>query len=149
MVYMRVPDVKLPAVPRPVPAGGDPEEKTKEKELFAAWIVQVVSFVRAEFRRLLTLAGSETTLNSTDFARIASEVGVATPVSGRRLFHAFAANENQLESSNRCGCSTRGTPTHFSFVNALEMLGHGVFPDEDAKRGQCFSSTRSCTLTDI
>lgn len=172
VVYMRVPEIKLPQL-QAVGGQGQAGSTMRDKDRFSAWAVQLLAAARLELIRLLESCGSaaasgnesgaaanQVRLRQADFSRAAAAFGSAAPAAGQRLLHAFATRGSRTDE-DRCGCrQAEASQEHsvsdikllersFSDIDMLELLGHGAFPEEEAAVTTCMSTSRSCTLADV
>jgi len=172
VVYMRVPEIKLPQL-QAVGGQGQAGSTMRDKDRFSAWAVQLLAAARLELIRLLeaftsatetgresnaTTAANPVQLRQADFSRAAAALGAAAPAAGQRLLHAFATRGSGTDE-DRCGChqvkasneqsaSDINLPEQsLSDIDMLELLGHGAFPEEEVTT--CMSTSRSCTLADV
>jgi len=165
VVYMRVPEVKLPQL-QASGGQGQASSSMRDKDRFSAWAVQLLAAARLELIRLLEACASaeagngsssstgaaQVRLRQADFSKAAAAFGAAAPTAGQRLFHAFASRGSDTDE-DRCGCRQAEAPQEqsFSAINMLELLGHGAFPEEEQDEAvtSCMSTSRSCTLADM
>merc|ERR1712232_980857 len=113
---MRVPEIVFPEMPQPASPGGDAEDRAKEKELHAAWIISMLKTARNEFSRLQSIAGSSSALSHGEFRRAVQDLGVRKATASARLFNAFGSKSDSSDLGNRCGCAQANASSYFSEV---------------------------------